>query len=81
MNTSLWSESAEKLEREFEFENFLEAVAFINKIAPMAEAMNHHPDLNLHGYRFLKITLSTHDLGCVSEKDHQLAEKIDALYS
>ena len=58
---------------------FLEAVALIQRIAPIAEAEDHHPDLHLTGYRTLTIELSTHAIKGLSENDFILAAKIDAL--
>lgn len=59
--------------------DFLEAVSLIQKIAPIAEAEDHHPDLHLTGYRRLTIELSTHAIGGLSENDFILAAKIDQL--
>ncbi|MDP3703445.1 MAG: 4a-hydroxytetrahydrobiopterin dehydratase [Candidatus Omnitrophota bacterium] len=59
--------------------DFLDAVAMIQKIASIAEAEDHHPDLHLTGYRKLTIELSTHAIGGLSENDFILAAKIDQL--
>ena len=59
--------------------NFLDAVGLIQRIAPIAEADDHHPDLHLTGYRKLAIELSTHAIGGLSENDFILAAKIDQL--
>ena len=59
--------------------DFLSAVGLIQRIAPVAEAEDHHPDLHLTGYRKLTIELSTHAIGGLSENDFILAAKIDAL--
>ena len=60
-------------------EDFLEAVSLVQRIAPIAEAENHHPDLHLTGYRTLTIELSTHAIKGLSENDFILAAKIDQL--
>ena len=60
--------------------NFMAAVHFIQKIAKIAEAANHHPDLFLTGYRKLKIKLSTHKIGRLSKKDYFLASRIHDIY-
>ena len=65
--------------REYITKNFVAAVEFINKIAEVAEAENHHPDLHLTGYRKLRIDLSTHALGGLSENDFIVAAKINEL--
>lgn len=65
--------------REFVMKNFLAAVRAIGHIAEIAEAENHHPEIHLTGYRKLKICLTTHALGGLSENDFIVAAKIDAL--
>ena len=59
--------------------DFMDAVSLIQRIAPIAEAEDHHPDLHLTGYKKLTIELSTHAIGGLSENDFILAAKIDAL--
>ncbi|MBI3324458.1 MAG: 4a-hydroxytetrahydrobiopterin dehydratase [Candidatus Omnitrophica bacterium] len=59
--------------------DFLGAVNLIQRIAPIAEAEDHHPDLHLTGYRKLTIELSTHAIGGLSENDFILAAKLDPL--
>lgn len=59
--------------------SFLDAVALIDKIAPIAEADDHHPDLHLTGYKRLSIELSTHAIGGLSENDFILAAKINEI--
>jgi 4a-hydroxytetrahydrobiopterin dehydratase len=67
------------ISREFVMKNFLAAVRSIGQIADIAEAENHHPDIHLTGYRKLKICLTTHALGGLSENDFIVAAKISAL--
>ena len=71
--------AAKELFRTFQFGNFVTAVAFINAIARLAESEGHHPDLNLHSYKHVTVTLSTHAIGGLSENDFILAAKIDEL--
>ena len=59
--------------------DFMDAVGLIQRIAPIAEAEDHHPDLHLTGYRTLTIELSTHAIGGLSENDFILAAKINQL--
>ena len=59
--------------------NFLDAVSLVQRIAPIAEAEDHHPDLHLTKYKRLTIELSTHAIGGLSENDFILAAKIDLL--
>jgi 4a-hydroxytetrahydrobiopterin dehydratase len=74
-----WNEENNKLNRTFEFENFVEAWGFMSKVAIVAEKMNHHPEWK-NVYNKVDITLTTHDEGNkVTEKDRELAEKISKL--
>ena len=73
-----WSIEGGELCRELVFGDFVEAFGFMTKVALLAEAMNHHPDWS-NVYRTVRIRLSTHDVGGLSELDFQLAAKIDAL--
>ena len=68
-----------ELQKEYIFKNFKEGIAFIDKIATLAESERHHPDISLYGYKKVKIMLSTHAIGGLSENDFILAAKIDAL--
>lgn len=75
----MWIEKNNKLFRSFEFKDFKEAFAFMTKVALVAEKMNHHPDWN-NSYNKVDISLSSHDAGdTVTDKDRELAEKIDKL--
>ena len=73
------NESAKEISRLYVMKNFLAAVALIQRIAEIAEAENHHPDIHLTGYRNLKIVLSTHSIGGLSENDFVVAAKIEEL--
>ena len=70
---------AKGIYREYMTKNFVTAVNFINKITQIAESENHHPDLHLTSYRKLRIDLSTHAVGGLSENDFILAAKINDL--
>jgi 4a-hydroxytetrahydrobiopterin dehydratase len=70
---------AGKLEREFTFENFSDAVVFVNRVAELAEEKEHHPDIFIHDYKHVTITLFTHDKNEITEKDKKMAELIDEL--
>ncbi len=73
------SPDAQAISKQFVMRDFMAAVAFINAIATVAEAEDHHPDLHLTGYRRLAIYLSTHAITGLSQNDFILAAKIDAL--
>jgi 4a-hydroxytetrahydrobiopterin dehydratase len=74
-----WKTVNDKLEREFIFSDFKQALQFVNKVGEIAEEMDHHPDISLFGYKKVKITLPTHKEGEITELDYGLAEKIDRI--
>ena len=74
-----WLKKGETLEREFTLKNFEEAISFVNRIAYEAEKIDHHPDILIHSYKKVKITLTTHSKGKVTEKDYMLAKLINEL--
>ncbi len=74
-----WIEIDGKLCRDFEFNDFNEALQFINKISDICESENHHPEINWT-YNKITLKLSTHDAGdIITDKDFRLAELIDEL--
>ena len=76
----MWKEENNQLKRSFEFKNFVEAFAFMTKVAFAAEKMNHHPNWK-NSYNKLEIALFTHDAkDTITEKDRKLAEAIDVIY-
>jgi 4a-hydroxytetrahydrobiopterin dehydratase len=74
-----WTTENNKLSKEFTFKNFKEALGFVNQVGELAESMDHHPDILIHSYKKVLITLTTHSKGKVTDMDHQLASKIDAI--
>ena len=68
-----------KIAREFKFKNFKEAMAFVNKVADLAESEGHHPDILVHGWNNVRITLYTHAIGGLSENDFIMAAKAGKL--
>ena len=68
-----------EISRVFKFKNFKEAIAFINKVADLAEEEGHHPDINLFSYKNVRLDLSTHAINGLSENDFILAAKINQL--
>ena len=78
--TSVGAQAGGKaIRRTIRCRDFLDAVSLIQRLAPIAEADDHHPDLHLTGYRRLTIELSTHAIGGLSENDFILAAKFDQL--
>lgn len=73
-----WTQQDKKLEQEFEFEDFDEAMAFVDDVADLAAEENHHPDIFI-SYTLVRLTLSTHKVGGLSRNDFIMAAKIDDL--
>jgi len=74
-----WETISGQLIKEFIFKDFVSAIGFVNAIAQLAEAHNHHPDILIHAYKHVRISLFTHSAKAITEKDHKLAEAIDKL--
>jgi 4a-hydroxytetrahydrobiopterin dehydratase len=74
-----WRQEGDALVRDLEFEDFAGAIAFVNRVADAAEAADHHPDILVHGWNKVRLTLSTHSEGRVTDADHELARTIDGL--
>jgi 4a-hydroxytetrahydrobiopterin dehydratase len=73
-----WNEVEDALERTFEFDDFRSAIAFVNRVAELAESEDHHPAIAID---YSKVTLRwwTHTAGGITDRDHDLAEKSSAL--
>jgi len=72
-----WSKQGNLIIRNYKFENFRVAMQFVNRVAEEAEALNHHPDILIHGWNNVRLSLQTHSVGGLTEKDFMLAERID----
>ena len=73
-----WNFQDNKINKVFTFEKYLDGVKFINEIAPLAERLNHHPDIKL-GYCKVEIDISSHDMGGVTTKCINLATSIESI--
>ena len=72
-----WSRKGDEIAKEFEFKDFRQAMSFVNKVADAANAADHHPDIDIR-YNRVKMTLSTHSEGGITDKDFALAKQIDS---
>jgi len=72
-----WEREGDAIVRTYELASFRAVIEFVGRIADLAEAANHHPDLDIR-YRRLRVLLSTHSEGGITDKDLALAEQIDA---
>jgi 4a-hydroxytetrahydrobiopterin dehydratase len=74
-----WRREDDTLVRDFELSGFTAAMALANAVADAAHAANHHPDILVHDYKHVRLTLSTHSEGGITENDFALAAAIDAI--
>ncbi len=74
-----WRRENDAIVRDLEFGDFAAAIAFVDDVAQQAEQMNHHPDILVHGWNKVRLTLSTHSQDGLTESDFELASRIDGL--
>lgn len=74
-----WRVQDGALVREWKLEDFAAALGFVQRVGALAEQANHHPDILLHGWNKVRLTLSTHSEGGLTQADFGLAEQIDGL--
>jgi 4a-hydroxytetrahydrobiopterin dehydratase len=79
MASSEWRQDGEALVRDLQFDDFKGAMAFVNRVADTAEEANHHPDILVHGWNKVRLTLTTHSEGGLTDADHAMADRIDGL--
>ncbi len=71
-----WERKGETIAKQYTFKGFMDGIWFLNRIAEIAEQMDHHPDVTIN-YRRITFTLSTHDQGGITEKDFKLGDAIE----
>jgi len=76
---SQWRRKGDAIVREWKLADFVEAIAFVNRVAEAAEQAGHHPDINVHGWNKVRLELSTHSEGGLTRADLDLAARIDEL--
>jgi 4a-hydroxytetrahydrobiopterin dehydratase len=74
-----WERERDEIVREWRFDNFADAIAFVNRVAEAAEEANHHPDIFVHGWNKVKLSLADHSAGGLTEMDFTMAARFDAL--
>jgi 4a-hydroxytetrahydrobiopterin dehydratase len=72
-----WRLRGKQISKIYVFKDFTEGIRFLDRVARLAEKMNHHPDIDIR-YNKIKLTLTTHDEGGLTLKDFRLAAKIDS---
>ncbi len=72
-----WTREGDAIRKTYTLDSFAEAIAFVNRIADLAEGANHHPDIDIR-YDRVGCALSTHSEGGLTDKDFDLAARLDA---
>jgi len=74
-----WKREGDEIVRNWKFEDFAEAIVFVNRVAEAAEDANHHPDILVHGWNKVRLSLTNHSAGGLTAADFEMADKFDAL--
>jgi 4a-hydroxytetrahydrobiopterin dehydratase len=74
-----WERQGQEIVRERKFDDFAAAIRFVNQVAELAEEENHHPDILVHGYNKVRLSLTNHSAGGLTETDFSLAARFDDL--
>ena len=74
-----WKREGEHIVRDWKFKDFAEAIAFVNRVAVASEQANHHPDILVHGWNKVRLSLTNHSAGGLTDADFEMAGKFDAL--
>ena len=79
LRDSAWKLEDDQIVRSWSFENFAGAISFVNRVAEVAEHRNHHPDILVHGWNKVRLSVTNHSAGGLTEADFELARELDAL--
>jgi 4a-hydroxytetrahydrobiopterin dehydratase len=79
LSASKWRREGGAIVRDFQLEDFEQAIAFVNQVAEAAETANHHPDIVVHGWNKVRLELSTHSAGGITQADLDMAARIDEI--
>jgi len=74
-----WRREGDAIVRDRRFADFAAAIAFVDRVAEVAEGANHHPDILVHGWNKVRLTLSTHSEGGITAADLALAQRLDTV--
>jgi 4a-hydroxytetrahydrobiopterin dehydratase len=72
-----WRRDDDAIVRDHKFKDFAEAMAYVNRVAEAAEEANHHPDILVHGWNNVRLILSTHSVGGLTQADLDMAQRLD----
>jgi len=79
LEDSQWRREGSEIVREWRFDDFTAAMEFVNRVAEAAEAANHHPDILVYGWNKVRLSLTNHSAGGLTEADFEMADRIDQL--
>jgi 4a-hydroxytetrahydrobiopterin dehydratase len=74
-----WQREDDEIVREWKFDDFAGALAFVNRVAEASEEVNHHPDIFLHGWNKVRLSMTNHSAGGLTDTDFEMAERFDRL--
>jgi 4a-hydroxytetrahydrobiopterin dehydratase len=74
-----WTREGDEITRNLKFKDFAEAMVFVNRVAEAAEEANHHPDILVHGWNGVRLSLTNHSAGGLTEADFEMAKRFDEL--
>ena len=79
LEDSEWRREGDEIVREWHLEDFAGAMHFVNRVAEAAEEANHHPDILIYGWNKVRLSLTNHSAGGITDADFEMAAKIDGL--
>jgi 4a-hydroxytetrahydrobiopterin dehydratase len=79
LQDSSWEREGDEIVRDWKFDDFAAALAFVNRVGEAAEEANHHPDILLHGWNKVRLSLTNHSAGGLTEPDFEMARTFDQL--
>ena len=79
LRDSAWERDGDEIAREWKLDDFAAAMAFVNRVAEAAEEANHHPDILLHGWNKVRLSLMTHSEGGLTAADFDMAQRLDGV--
>ena len=74
-----WELEGSEIVRNWKFEDFKQAIGFVNRVADAAEEANHHPDILVHGWNKVRLSLTNHSAGGLTDVDFEMAQRFDGL--
>ena len=75
----LWRREGTEIVRDFKFKDFSAALAFVNLVGAQAQEIDHHPDILLHGWNNVRLSVMTHSEGGLTDMDFELARRVDGI--